>query len=60
MGYYDEKEKEITLKIRDQLASLPSFCKDFFRSIEPRTTSKTRLAYCYDMQVFFSFFVTKM
>ena len=55
MGYYDEKEKEITLKIRDQLASLPSFCKDFFRSIEPRTTSKTRLAYCYDLHVFFNF-----
>ena len=55
MNYYDEKEKENTLRIREQLAFLPSFCKDFFRSIEPRTTSKTRLAYCYDMQVFFSF-----
>ena len=55
MNYYDEKEKENTLRIREQLTFLPSFCKDFFRSIEPRTTSKTRLAYCYDMQVFFSF-----
>lgn len=55
MNYYDEKEKENTLKIREQLASLPPFCKDFFRSIEPRTTSKTRLAYCYDLQVFFVF-----
>lgn len=55
MGYYDEKEKENTLKIREQLASLPSFCKDFIRSIEPRTTSRTRLAYCYDLQVFFSY-----
>lgn len=55
MGYYDEKEKENTIKIREQLASLPPFCKDFFRSIEQRTTSKTRVAYCYDMQVFFNF-----
>lgn len=55
MGYYDEKEKENTLKIREQLASLPYFCKDFIRSIEPRTTSRTRLAYCYDLQVFFSY-----
>ena len=55
MNYYDEKEKENTLKIREQIASLPPFCKDFFRSIEPRTTSRTRLAYCYDMHVFFSF-----
>lgn len=55
MNYYDEKEKENTLKIREQLNTLPSFCKDFFRSIEPRTTSKTRLAYCYDLHVFFNF-----
>ena len=55
MNYYDEKEKENTLKIRELISSLPFFCKDFFRSIEPRTTSKTRIAYCYDLQVFFSF-----
>ena len=55
MNYYDEKEKENTIKIREQLDSLPYFCKDFFRSIEPRTTSKTRIAYCYDLQVFFNF-----
>lgn len=55
MGYYDEKEKDYTLKIRELLSTLPSFCKDFFRSIEPRTTSRTRLAYCYDLHVFFNF-----
>ena len=55
MNYYDEKEKENTIKIREQLDSLPYFCKDFFRSIEPRTTSKTRIAYCYDLQIFFNF-----
>ena len=55
MNYYDEKEKENTLKLREMLSSLPSFCKDYFRSIEPRTTSKTRLAYCYDLHVFFNF-----
>lgn len=55
MNYYDENEKENTLKLREMIASLPSFCKDFFRSIEPRTTSKTRLAYCYDLHVFFLF-----
>ena len=55
MNYYDEKEKENTIKIREQISTLPTFCKDFFRSIEPRTTSKTRLAYCYDLHVFFLF-----
>lgn len=55
MNYYDENEKENTLKLRELISDLPGFCKDYFRSIEPRTTSKTRLAYCYDLHVFFSF-----
>lgn len=55
MGYYDDKEKEYTLKLREIIKNLPSFCKDFFRSIETRTTSRTRLAYSYDLEVFFNF-----
>ena len=55
MGYYDEVEKENVLRLREKMANLPSFCKDFFRSIEPRTTSKTRLAYTYDLSVFFNY-----
>lgn len=55
MGYYDDKEKENTLKLRELISKLPAFCKDFFRSIESRTTSRTRLAYSYDLDVFFSF-----
>lgn len=55
MSYYDENEKNNIIKLRDQLSSLPKFCKDYFRSIEPRTTSKTRLAYSYDLSVFFNF-----
>ena len=35
MGYYDEVEKENVLRLREKMANLPSFCKDFFRSIEP-------------------------
>ena len=59
MGYYDEKEKENTFKLRELLSTLPPFCKDFFRSIEPRTTSRTRLAYAYDLHVFFNFLSEK-
>lgn len=55
MGYYDENEKMNTLRLRELIASLPPFCKDFFRNIEPRTTSRTRIAYAYDMHVFFEF-----
>lgn len=59
MGYYDEKEKQNTLELREKLANLPSFCKDYFRSIEPRTTSRTRLSYAYDLSIFFKFLIEK-
>ena len=55
MNYYDKKEKDNVIILRELMDSLPAFCKDFFRSIEPRTTSKTRIAYCYDLIVFFNF-----
>ena len=55
MGYYDDKEKENTIRLREQIKTLPPFCSDFFRSIEPRTTSRTRIAYAYDLDVFFKF-----
>jgi site-specific recombinase XerD len=46
-----------TLKLREQLESLPPFARTFFRSIEHNTTSRTRIAYAYDLQVFFAFAV---
>lgn len=55
MGFYDENEKQNTLKLRELLNFLPSFCKDYFRGIEQRTTSRTRIAYAYDLHVFFKF-----
>jgi len=37
------------------LQELPSFCKDYFRGIEPTTTIKTRIGYAYDVRTFFRF-----
>ena len=37
------------------LKSLPPFCSQFFIGIEPRTSSRTRLAYAYDLMVFFDY-----
>ena len=54
-SYFDKLEKENTIKLRAMINSLPYFCKDFFRGIEPRTTSKTRISYAYDLSVFFEF-----
>lgn len=44
-----------TEKLRSLLATLPPFCLDFFRGIEPRTSLLTRINYAYDLRLFFSF-----
>ena len=43
------------MRLRDVLKTLPPFCRDFFRAIEPRTTTKTRISYAYDIRIFFQF-----
>jgi len=44
-----------TEKLRSVLQTLPPFCMDFFRAIEPRTSLLTRINYAYDLRLFFSF-----
>ena len=53
--YHEQTDVENTLRLRDVLKPLPPFCKDFFRAIEPRTTTKTRISYAYDIRIFFQF-----
>lgn len=54
-NYHDEQNKKNILKMREILKELPGFCKSFFRGIEETTSSRTRLAYAYDLRVFFEF-----
>lgn len=54
-NYHDELNKKNILKLRELLAGLPPFCKQFFRGIEDTTASRTRIAYAYDLKVFFEF-----
>ena len=53
--YHEQTDVDNTLRLRDVLKTLPPFCKDFFRAIEPRTTTKTRISYAYDIRIFFQF-----
>ena len=53
--YHEQTDVENTLRLRDVLKTLPPFCRDFFRAIEPRTTTKTRISYAYDIRIFFLF-----
>lgn len=54
-AYYEEVDVKNELKLREQLAALPPYCKQFFIAIEPETQSRTRLAYAYDLACFFDY-----
>ena len=54
-AYHEKINIENELKLREIIKSLPYFCKDFFIGIEPTTSSRTRIAYAYDLRVFFEY-----
>lgn len=58
-NYHDEQVKENIQKMRTVLEELPSFCKTYFRGIEEYTSARTRLAYAYDLRLFFEFLCEK-
>lgn len=54
-NYHDEQNRQNILKMRAVLETLPLFCKTYFRGIEEYTSSRTRLAYAYDLRLFFEY-----
>lgn len=54
-AYFEKVNLDNEIKIREMLKTLPRFCKDFFIGIESYTQSRTRLAYAYDLGVFFDY-----
>lgn len=54
-NYHEQENKKNILKMREVLLTLPPFCKQFFRGIENQTSPRTRLAYAYDVRLFFEF-----
>jgi len=58
-NYHDEQNKQNIIKLRAVLDTLPSFCRLFFRGIEEYTSTRTRLAYAYDIRLFFDFLQKK-
>ena len=55
LPYYEQKDIENIKKLREMMTTLPPFCTEFFRGIEPRTSTRTRISYAYDLYVFFDF-----
>lgn len=54
-NYHDAQNKQNIVKLRAVLDTLPPFCGEFFRGIADTTSTRTRLAYAYDIRVFFEF-----
>ncbi len=54
-NYHDAQNKQNIVKLRAVLDTLPPFCSEFFRGISDTTSTRTRLAYAYDIRVFFEF-----
>lgn len=57
--YYQERNLKNLDKIDALMNDLPYFCEDFLRGVENRTSTLTRLNYCYDLRIFFDFLVKK-
>ena len=55
LPYYEQKDIENIQELRTMLKELPPICTEYFRGIEPRTSTRTRIAYAYDLSVFFDF-----
>ncbi|MBQ1376887.1 MAG: tyrosine-type recombinase/integrase [Lachnospiraceae bacterium] len=53
--YHKTEDIKNTLKLRELIRDLPPYTKAFFRGIEPQTSSRTRIAYAYDLNVFFRY-----
>ena len=54
-NYQEQINIENQRKLNNVLDELPRFCQQFFRGIEYRTSSRTRIAYGYDILLFFQY-----
>jgi integrase/recombinase XerC len=57
--YHQSTSNQNIVKLRELLKTMPSFCRDYFRGIEPTTTAKTRIGYGYDIRTFFRFLLSE-
>ena len=59
LPYHEQRDRKNEAKLQELLSALPPFCADFFRGIEPSTSSMTRLSYAYDICMFFDFLTSR-
>lgn len=54
-AYHEKVNNRNEVHLRELCAKLPVFCKQFFIGIESTTSSRTRIAYAYDLGNFFEY-----
>lgn len=55
--YQEELQQKLIIKLRELIITLPPFCREFFIGIEPTTSIRTRIAYAYDLNMFFQYLI---
>lgn len=60
LNYHEQKNIKYTIQLREFLEVLPPYAKDYFRARETSTSPRTRIAYAYDLRVFFQFLIKKI
>ena len=54
-NYHDEIAKKNIEKLRELLSILPAFCRMYFRGMNDTISPRTKIAYAYDLRVFFEY-----
>ena len=54
-AYYENVNIKNEKLLRNLIGKMPDYCKQFFIGIEPTTSSRTRIAYAYDLNCFFEY-----
>lgn len=54
-NYHDELTQKNIEKLRELQTSLPSFCRMYFRGMNDTISSRTKIAYAYDLRLFFEY-----
>ncbi|MCT4611847.1 MAG: tyrosine-type recombinase/integrase [Clostridia bacterium] len=54
-SYHDKEKHNNLIRLREIISTLPEFCFEFFLGIENNTAPRTRIAYGYDLRIFFDY-----
>uniref|UniRef100_I5AQV2 Site-specific recombinase XerD n=1 Tax=Eubacterium cellulosolvens (strain ATCC 43171 / JCM 9499 / 6) TaxID=633697 RepID=I5AQV2_EUBC6 len=55
--YHEQRDIDNTLRLREVLATMPAFARDFFRASSNTKSANTTLKYAYAIRIFFDFLV---